>query len=80
MKRDYRKKEIIIINEDTGERLNFSSVNKAAAYLGTNFSNVQRAAVYNGVINGWRVYESPETIRLHIRDLEEQLRVLNTTK
>lgn len=80
MKRDYRKKGIIIINEDTGERLDFGSVNKAAIYLNTNFANVQRAAIYNGILNGWRVYESPETIRLHIRDLEEQLRILNTTK
>ncbi len=76
MKRDYKKKEIIIINVDTGERIDFPSVNKAAIYLGTTFSNVQRAAIYNGVLNGWRVYESPETIRLHIRDLEEQLRIL----
>lgn len=80
MKREYKKKEIILINELTGERIDFPSVYAASCHIGTNFANVQRAAMYNGVVKGWRVYESPDTIRLHIRDLEEQLRILNTTK
>lgn len=78
--REYKKKAIVLINEETGERQDFDSINAAAVFVGVNFSNLQRAAVYNGVLKGWRVYESPETIRTHIRDLEEQLRILNTTK
>lgn len=80
MKRKYNKKALVLINERTGERADFDSIYAASCFAGTNFANMQRAALYNGVINGWRVYESPETIRLHIRDLEEQMRILNTTK
>lgn len=74
--RPYKRRKIILINEKTGERLDFDSINSAAIKLGTNFSNVQRAAMYNGVYNGWRVYEGPETIRKHIQELEKQLRIV----
>jgi len=74
--RTYTKREIILIHEDTGERLDFESINSASNYLGTTFSNVQRAAIYNGVLRGWRVYESADAIRKHIDDLKLQLKVL----
>lgn len=80
MKRSYSKRGIVLINEETGERTDFESINAAAVFLGTNFSNLQRAALYNGKLKDWRVYESPEAIGAHIRDLEEQLRILNETK
>lgn len=67
---------IILINEETGERKEFHSVNGAASFLGTNFFNVQRAALYNGMYKGWRVYETPEAIRQHIEDLTKQLQIL----
>ena len=69
-------KGIIIINEETGERKDFNSINGAASFLRTTFANVQRAAIYNGMWKGWRVYESPDSIRKHIEDLEGQLKVL----
>lgn len=72
----YKRRAIVLINEKTGERVDMSSINAAASFLGTNFSNIQRAAVYNGVIKGWRVYESAETIRQHIADLEAQLKIV----
>ena len=71
-------KGIILINKDTGERKDFPSVNAAAGFLQTNFSNVQRAAVYNGTWKGWKVYESPDSIRKHISDLENQLKELES--
>lgn len=71
-------KGIIIINEETGERKDFPSVNAAAVFLQTNFSNVQRAAIYNGTWKGWKVYESPDSIRKHISDLENQLKELES--
>lgn len=67
---------IVLINEDSGERQEFKSINGAASFLSTTFASVQRAAIYNGVVRGWRVYEDPEAIRLHIADLEAQLKVL----
>ena len=72
----YKKRKIILINEETGERKNFDSLNGAARFLNATFGNVQTAALYNGTSKGWRVYESPESIRQHIKDLEAQLKVL----
>ena len=72
----YERRKIILINEDSGERKDFPSINAAARFLYSTFGNVQSAAVYNGTIKGWRVYESPETIRKHIKILEDQLKTL----
>lgn len=74
--RVYNQRAIVLINDETGERKNFSSVNAAARFLGVTFCNIQRAALYNGSMYGWRVYESPDAIRKHIADLENQLKVL----
>ena len=70
------QRAIVLISEDTGERRKFESINGAAAFLGTTFSNVQRAAIYNGTWKGWKVYESADAIRQHIKDLEEQLKIV----
>lgn len=70
------KRAIILINEETGERKECASINAAARFLSATFGNVQTAAVYNGVCKGWRVYESPESIRQHIKDYQAQLKIL----
>lgn len=70
------KRQIILVDEVSGERKEFASINAAARFLNTNFYSVQRAALYNGHLGEWRVYEGPESIRLHIRDLERQLEIL----
>jgi len=76
MERVHNQRAIVLISESTGERVDFDSINAAARFIGANFSAVQRAAMYNGTYNGWRVYESPESIRQHIKDLEAQLEIL----
>ena len=70
------KRAIILINEETGERKECASINAASRFLSSTFFNVQKAAVYNGVCKGWRVYESPESIRQHIKDYQAQLKIL----
>ena len=72
----YNKRSITLINETTGQRQDFDSINSAAKFLGSSFFNVQRAAMYNGIIGEWRVYESASSIRAHIDDLKCQLKVL----
>lgn len=72
----YKRRAIVLINEYSGERLDFDSINGAAKFLHATFANIQRAAIYNGTFNDWRVYESPESIREHIKDYEAQLKVL----
>lgn len=76
MSKVYKQRAIVLISEESGERKDFKSINAAAAFLRTTFGNVQRSALYNGTMNGWRLFESPESIRKHIADLEEQLRIL----
>lgn len=72
----YKKRAIVLINEETGERKDFDSINAAAVFVGVNFFNLQRAAIYNGTLKGWRVYESASTIRKHIEELKSQLKEL----
>lgn len=69
-------KAIVLINEETGERIDLKSINAAAKYLHQTFLAVQRAALYNGTVGGWRVYEDADTIREHIAELERQLKVV----
>lgn len=70
------RKGIVIINVETGERKDFDSINAAARFLGATFCNIQKAGIYNGVCKGWKVYESADTIRQHIKDLEAQLKIV----
>ena len=67
---------IVLINETSGERQNFKSINSAAAFCGVNFAKIQTAALYNGVVKGWRVFEDADTIRRHIAELQGQLRIV----
>lgn len=71
-----KKKSIIVVNEATGERKDFKSINTTAMFLGVNFQRVAVTALHNGVIKGWRLFESPEVIRMHIEDLQKQLDIL----
>ena len=69
-------KAIIGINEDTGEKKTFYSINSAARELGATFDAVNKAAYRNGVVKGWRIYPSAENIRERIAMLEEQLKIV----
>lgn len=74
--RVFKKRTIVLVNEETGEKLHFDSINGAARFARSTFAHIQRAAIYNGVANGWRVYEGPETIREHIEELKRQLEIV----
>lgn len=67
---------IVLVNEETGEKKEFKSINAAARFLQTNFQSVQRAAIANGVRSGWRVFENAASIRKHIKVLEDQLKIV----
>lgn len=69
-------KAIIGINEETGEKVVFKSINAAAKSLGAIFDEVNKAAYRNGVVRGWRIYPSAENIRRRIALLEEQLKIV----
>lgn len=73
MTRANRQKGIVLINEETGERKDFKSINAAAQFLGVPFQAIQIGATTNGVRSGWRVYFDEKTIRVQIASLEAQL-------
>ena len=68
-----KRKEVIGVNEKTGEKRVFSSYNDAARQIGTSFQGVQIAAMRNGVACGWRIYDSADVIREKIQHLQEML-------
>ena len=76
MRKKNNHRSIVLINEETRERKDFSSIYAAARFLGSQSMQIQRAALYNGVVYGWRVYESAESIRQHIRELKGQLAIV----
>jgi hypothetical protein len=78
MRKKNSVRAVIIINESSRERKEFTSMYAAARFLGAQFLQIQRAALYNGAVAGWRVYETADAIRQHIKDLEDQLRVVES--
>lgn len=78
--RQLKMRAIVLVNEETGERKDFKSVNAAALFLGTVFANVQKSAMTNGTLRGWRVYEDADTIRRHIEELKKQLKIVEHIK
>lgn len=68
-----KAKKVIGINESTGEKVLFNSINEAARHIGSTFQGVQIAIMRNGIVRGWRVYDSPEVIREKIAALKKML-------
>lgn len=67
-------KGVVAISEETGERKDFSSINAAARFCGGTFQSVQLAIIRNGVVKGWRFYETADALRRRIKELERQLK------
>jgi len=68
-----KAKGIIALNESTGEKRVFKSINEAARSLGAAFQSIQVASIRNGIVRGWRIYDSPEVIREKIASLQSML-------
>jgi hypothetical protein len=67
---------LVLINEETGERREFSSQNEAAKEIGATFQNLQMARLRCGTVKGWRVYDSEAGILQQIEDLKARLRAI----
>ena len=67
---------LIAINEDTGERREFSGQYAAAKALGVGTSHVQISVMTCTAVKGWKVYDTPDRIRERIKMLEEQIKML----
>ena len=69
-------RKVIAINEKTGERKEYGSVYALSRDLKVTNRAAQQAQERNGICCGWRIYDSPDRIRKHIKELEEQIKML----
>lgn len=67
---------ILAINEETGERKEYSGVYAAAKDLGTTGTSVVISIAMATAVKGWKVYDTPDRIRERIKELEKQLEML----
>lgn len=68
------KRPVVAINPSTGERKEFAGIYEACIFLNTGHANVRQALERNGMCCGWKIYDTPDTIRKRIERLQEQLR------
>ena len=66
-------RKVIAVNVETGEKREFASAYECAASLGTGHCNALAALDRNGVCCGWKLYDSPESLRKRIEELQRQL-------
>jgi hypothetical protein len=66
-------RKIIAVNVETGEKREFASAYECAMALGTGHCNALAALDRNGVCFGWKLYDSPESLRKRIEELQRQL-------
>lgn len=67
---------IIAINEETGERREFGGLYAASKVFGVNHVTVLLAVMAGQAVRGWRVYDVPEKIRERIKQMEQDIEML----
>lgn len=66
-------RKVVAVNVANGERREFPTSTECAIFLHTMSANVLQALNRNGVCYGWKLYDSAETLRKRIAELERQL-------
>lgn len=67
-------RKITAVSLETGEKKVYASLYQAAKALGTSAQNVMQAISRGGACCGWRLYDSPETIKAKIAEMENLLK------
>jgi len=70
------RRPVTAINESTGERKDFSGLYEAAKAIGSGHVQILYGMLCNQAVRGWRFYDSPAKIRERIKELEDQLKML----
>lgn len=68
------KREIIAINVVSGEKRIYPDTVRAAADLGTSRQNVIQQLNRNGLCGSWRLYDSTDTLKKRIYELEKLIK------
>ena len=71
-------RRVIAINVNTGERKEYGSVYALSKDFKVTIRAAQQAQERNGICCGWRIFDSPERIRKHIEELQEQIKMLES--
>lgn len=66
-------RKIVAVNVESGKRKEFNRSIDCASFLGVGHANIRQAVERNGSCRGWKLYDSPDTLRARISDLERQL-------
>lgn len=66
-------RKVIAVDIETGVKKEFASVYELAKVLGSSTQNVTQIVERNGIVRNHRLYDTPETIRRRITDLQRQL-------
>lgn len=72
------KREIIAINVVSGEKRMYPDTTQAAADLGTSRQNVIQQLNRNGLCGSWKLYDTVETLKMRIYELERQIKETET--
>lgn len=68
-----QSRRLVAVNVETGERREFGSAYECAIALRAGHAAVLAALDRNGTCCGWKMYDTPETLRKRIDELREQL-------
>lgn len=72
-----KTRPVIVVSRETGESKKYDSVYAFAKEIGTSIMGVNSALKMGGTVSGWYVYDTPENLRVKIREIEEQIVKLN---
>lgn len=72
--RQYRP--VIAINEESHERREFNGAYAAGKFLGVSTSHIHISIATGSAVKGWKVFDTPVRIRERIKELEEQIKML----
>ena len=67
---------VIAIHEETGERRDFSGLYETGRVLGVGHVQVLMSIMSGQAVRGWRVYDVPEKIRERIKQMEQDIKML----
>lgn len=71
-----KSRPVIAINKETNERRVFECVFECANALGVSNAAIIVAVARGTSVKGWRLFDSPENIRIRIQELEGQIKML----
>jgi len=67
-------RKVVAINVATGQRKEFAGTYQAAKALETSTQNIALAMDRCGICRGWKLYDSPESLREKIEELKKRIK------